>query len=310
MYRFVIKRILLTLLILLGVSIIIFFILNLTPSDPGRLILGQMAEQSAVDQLNHDLGYDRPSLIRYFDYIKNLVFNFDLGTSYRTGQPVMDEVMLRFPTTLKLAFWSLLFSSIIGIGIGIISAVKQYSAVDTISSVAAMFFSAMPTFWVGLMLILLFSVKLGWLPSGGTGTWESFILPVTTLTLAISAGIMRLTRSAMLDTIRSSYVTTAKAKGASLKDIIFKHELRNAILPISTIIGLQFGAMLGGSMIVESVFSINGVGYYMLSAIRAKDIPVVMGCALFVAALFSIIMLIVDVVQGLMDPRVKARYSA
>lgn len=308
MYKYVLKRLALLIPIILGVTFIVFSIMSLTPGDPGRLILGTSAPQEAIDQLNHKLGFDEPFLIRYVDYIKNAVQG-DFGNSYRTNKPVFEEIFSRFPTTLKLAILGVLTSIIIGIPIGILSAVKQYSKLDIISTTAAMLMASIPGFWLGLMLIILFSLKLGWLPSNGIGSVANYILPTITLALPSAANIIRLTRSTMLETIRQDYIRTARSKGATEKTVIWKHALRNALLPVITVIGMDFGALLGGTILIESIFSIPGLGMLMLTAIRMKDIPQVMAAVLFLASLFCIIMLLVDLIYAYIDPRLRSQYA-
>lgn len=295
--------------VLLGVSFLVFAILSLTPGDPGTIILGITADPEDIAALNAEFGYDKPFLIRYFDYIGNVIFHFDLGTSYQSRQPVIDDIMARFPNTLLLAVLSMSAASIIGITLGIISAVRQYTVLDQTLVVVALVFASIPGFWMGSMLMLLFSMKLGILPSYGADTLKHFILPTITVCMTSAAGLLRLTRSAMLETVRQEYIRTAKAKGASKKRIIWKHALRNAMLPVVTTLGTSFGASLGGAIIAETVFAMPGMGTLITTAIRQKDIPVVMGATLFLAVLFSLVILIVDILYAWIDPRIKAKYE-
>ena len=309
MYKYVIKRLLITIPVLLGVMFIVFTIINFTPGDPASMILGESAPQEDIDRLNHELGYDQPFFVRFFDYVKGVVLEGDLGTSYRTNQPVLDEILSRFPYTVQLAVLSIVFSSLIGISVGILSAVKQYTLVDTASTVLAMVFSAVPGFWLALMLILIFSLTLGWLPSYDLDTAKSYILPTVTLALSGAASIVRLTRSTMLETIRQDYIRTARAKGASERRIIWKHAMKNAMMPVVTSLGMTFGFQLGGTIIVETVFAVPGLGTHVINAIRNKDIPVVLGSTLFLSTLFCIVMLLVDLLYAFLDPRIKAKYT-
>ncbi|MDR1621048.1 MAG: ABC transporter permease [Synergistaceae bacterium] len=309
MQKYVIHRLLLTIPILLGVSFIIFTIISLTPGDPGRLILGENAKQEAIDKLNSDLGFDKPFLVRYVKYITDILFKLDFGISYSTQKPVFDEIRSRLPNTLWLAVLSVIFSSIIGISLGIFAAVKQYSLLDNISTVLAMFFAVIPIFWFGMMLTYVFSLKLGWLPTSGIGTWKNFILPTVALALNSAGGVLRLTRSTMLETIRQDYIRTAKAKGATSRVVIWKHALRNALLPVITTLGINFGHLLGGAVIIETVFSIPGLGTLIVSSIRLKDIPTVLSTTILFAAFFCIIVLVVDILYAYIDPRIKAKYS-
>ena len=309
MYKYVIKRLLITIPVLLGVMFIVFTIINFTPGDPASMILGESAPQEDIDRLNHELGYDQPFFVRFFDYVKGVVLEGDLGTSYRTNQPVLDEILSRFPYTVQLAVLSIVFSSLIGISVGILSAVKQYTLVDTASTVLAMVFSAVPGFWLALMLILIFSLTLGWLPSYDLDTAKSYILPTVTLALSGAASIVRLTRSTLLEVIRQDYIRTARAKGASERRIIWKHAMKNAMMPVVTSLGMTFGFQLGGTIIVETVFAVPGLGTHVINAIRNKDIPVVLGSTLFLSTLFCIVMLLVDLLYAFLDPRIKAKYS-
>ena len=308
MGKYVAKRLLVLIPIVLGVTFIIFSIMALTPSSPGRLILGIQASEEAVAAKNQELGYDKPFLTRVVNYVADGVTG-DFGNSYLTGRPVVEEIANRFPTTLRLAICAVLTSIMIGVPLGILSAVKQYSAIDLISTVTAMFMASVPGFWLGLMLMLLFSLELGWLPVSGAGTWAHYVLPTLTLAIPSSASLLRLTRSTMLETIRQDYIRTARAKGVKEGHVIFRHALKNALLPLITSVGMSFGGLLGGTVLIESVFSFPGLGSRMLEAIRDKDIPMVTGCTVFLAVLFCLIMLVVDLLYAYVDPRVKAKYS-
>ncbi len=308
MYKYVLKRLLLIIPVVLCVAFIVYTIMALTPGDPGRMILGIKAEQTLVDQLNHELGMDQPFLIRFVDYIKGIVTEADFGVSWRTQTPVFDEIWVRFPYTLILATLSIALASVVGVILGIISAVKQYSILDNTLTVTALMLSVIPGFWLGMMMILLFSIQLGWFPSGGANSISSFVLPVLVLALGAVGGLLRLTRSAMLETLREDYIRTARAKGASKKSIIRKHALKNAMMPVITNIGLTYGAMLGGAVITETVFNIPGLGLHIVNAIRTKDIPVVMASVILIATAYCIVMLAVDLVYAYIDPRIKAKY--
>ena len=309
MGKFILKRLLYMIPVLLGVAFLVFAILSLTPGDPGTIILGITAKPEDIASLNEQFGYNKPFLIRFFSYIKDIVLHFNLGVSYQTREPVINDIMAKFPNTLKLTIFSMSLSAIIGISFGIISAVKQYSALDHICVVTALVFACIPGFWLGLMLMMLFSLKLGWLPSYGAESLKNFILPTLTVSMTSAAGLLRLTRSAMLETIRQEYIRTAKAKGASKKRIIIKHALRNALMPVVTTLGTSFGASLGGAIIAETVFAMPGMGTLITTAIRQKDIPMVMGSTLFLAVLFSLIILLVDILYAMIDPRIMDKYK-
>lgn len=308
MGKYVIKRLLLIIPTLLLVTFIVFSIMSLTPGDPGRLILGTTAPQEAVDAMNEELGYNDPFIVRYIHYISDILHG-DFGNSYANGRPVFEEIFVRFPVTLRLAIMSIILTSLVGISVGIISAVKQYSATDYICSASAMLMSAIPVFWFGLMMILIFSRKLGWLPPNGVDTWKGYILPVIAISLPYSALVMRMTRSAMLETIRQDYIRTARAKGATEKRVILGHALKNAMLPVVTVIGTTFGLTLGGSVLTESVFTIPGIGTLVVDAIRKKDIPQVMAAVIFLSAMFCVVILLVDLLYAFIDPRIKAIYK-
>ncbi len=309
MSRFIAKRILNIIPILLGVSFIVFSILSLTPGDPGSLILGPNAQPEAINQLNEQLGFNQPFFIRYLNYVADVIFRFDFGNSYRTGDPVMTEIIQKFPITFTVAFWSIIVASIIGVTAGIYSALKQYSLSDIMTTVTAMLLASIPNFWLGLMLILFFSLTLRWLPSNGIDTWRHFVLPTITIALPTSAGIIRLTRSTMLETIRQDYIRTARAKGAKELTVVFKHALKNALLPVITFMGTSLGWLLGGTVITETIYALPGLGTLLLTAIRSKDVPMVMAATLFISFFYCIVMIIVDVLYGVVDPRIKAKYK-
>ncbi len=307
MLRYVLKRTVLLIPVLLGVSFIVFTIMSFTPGDPASVILGPTATKDDILKLNEELGYYRPFLAKYVTYITHAIQG-DFGLSYRSQSPVFNEIFARFPTTLRLAIGSISLSMLIGTPIGIISAVRQYSWFDMTGTVVAMFMAAVPQFWLGLMGILVFSLGLGWLPSIGISTPKHYILPVITLSLPCAASIIRLTRSAMLEIIRQDYIRTARAKGAPERTIILKHAFRNALLPVVTVIGINFGFLLGGAVLIESVFGIPGVGTLTINSIRMKDIPQTTASVLFLAFTYIVMMLIVDVLYAYIDPRIKAKY--
>ncbi len=308
MAKYVLKRVLLLIPVLLGVSFIVFTIMSMTPGDPATTMLGPGATKEDIQRVNEELGYYDPFVVRYANYVLHAVQG-DFGKSYRTNQPVFGEIFSRFPTTLKLAVGAICIAVVIGIPIGILSAVKQYSAFDIVSTVVAMFLASVPQFWLGLMAMLLFSLYLGWLPSFGIDSWKHFIMPTFTLSLPCAASIVRLTRSAMLEIIRQDYIRTARAKGAPESMIIWKHSLRNALMPIVTVVGINFGYLLGGAVLVESIFGIPGVGTLTINSIRMKDIPQTTASVMFLALIYIVMMLIVDVLYAYIDPKIKSKYS-
>ena len=308
MYKYVIKRILLMIPVLLGISFVVFFLMDLTPGTPADIIMGDLATSEAKAALNESLGWNRPFIQRFLAYIMG-VFRGDFGSSYVSGLPVFEELFSRFPTTFQLALYSMILASLIGIPLGIACAVKQYSLIDSCSTIFALIFISIPTFWLGLMMIILFSVQLHWLPPNGSETLAHFIMPAITCAGTTLATLIRMTRSTMLEVIRQDYIRTAYAKGAAKGRVIVKHALQNAFIPIITIVGVNFGYMLGGAVITENVFGMSGIGNLLLSSIRSKDIPMVMGGVLIVAVMFSIVNLLLDICYAYVDPRVKAQYK-
>lgn len=307
MYKYVIKRLLLTIPVLAGVVFIVFTILSLTPGDTARAVLGANADREAIEAFNEEHGLNQPYGVRLLRYYKDIV-TLNFGRSYRDNKPVMEKILARFPTTLKLALLSITLSGIVGVFLGVISAVRQYSLLDNIARVSAMIFASVPSFWLGMMLILVFALHLRVLPSNGLDSWKNYVLPLVTLTVTGAAGILRITRSSMLETIRQDYIRTARAKGANRADVVIKHALRNAMLPVITTLGVSFGASLGGAVVIETVFSIPGVGLLIVNAIRQKDIPLIMCSIVFLSTMFCLVMLAVDIAFAFIDPRVKAKY--
>ena len=308
MYKYVIKRVLLMIPVLLGISFVVFFLMDLTPGTPADIIMGDLATSEAKAALNESLGWNRPFIQRFLDYIMG-VFRGDFGSSYVSGLPVFEELFSRFPTTFQLALYSMILASLIGIPLGIACAVKQYSLIDSCSTIFALIFISIPTFWLGLMMIILFSVQLHWLPPNASETLAHFIMPAITCAGTTLATLIRMTRSTMLEVIRQDYIRTAYAKGATKGRVIVNHALQNAFIPIITIVGVNFGYMLGGAVITENVFGMSGIGNLLLSSIRSKDIPMVMGGVLIVAVMFSIVNLLLDICYAYVDPRVKAQYK-
>ena len=294
--------------VIIGVTIIIFLIMALSPGDPARLVLGEMASEESVANWRETHGLNDPLPVRYVNYMKNMLKG-DLGTSYANGRSVATEISSRFPITLRLAIVGMIVALVIAIPLGIVSAVKQYSLIDGFATIFGMLGIALPSFWVALMMILLFSLKLNWLPSGGIEGWQSMVMPAISIGFGCCANIMRITRSSMLEVIRTDYIRTAKSKGVKKRDIIGKHALRNVLIPVITVAGLQFGAMMGGAVIAETVFSWPGVGTYMISSIKAKDSPAVMGSIICFCIAFSLVNLLVDLVYGYIDPRIKSSYK-
>lgn len=313
MYRYILRRLIMLVPVIIGVTFIVFFILNLSPGDPAAMILGDQASAEALEMKREELGLNDPLLVRYGKYMFGLVRG-DLGTSYRNNLDVWDQVVERFPNTFILALASIIIALLIGIPTGITSSLKQYSLVDNVSMVLALIGVSMPIFWLGLILVIVFALNLRILPSQGMGVGfipllKSLILPSISLGASSAAVIARMTRSSMLDVVRQDYISTARAKGLTEKVITRHHMLKNAMIPIITAVGLQFGQLLGGAMLTETVFSWPGIGRLMIDSIKSKDIPLVLGSVIFLAIMFTVVNLIVDIVYAFVDPRIKSQYS-
>ncbi|MGG5348545.1 peptide/nickel transport system permease [Enterococcus sp. AZ142] len=309
MFQYIVKRILWLFPILLGVSFIVFTIMYLSPGDPVTMVLGEGSTPEQHDAMRVQMGLDRSFIEQFFHYIKNVVVEFDLGRSYVSGRVVMDEILVRLPNTIKLSVWSVLFASLIGIPLGVIFASRPYSKVDNFVMFLSLVGVSMPTFWQALLLIILFTSTLGWLPASGFDTWQQMIMPVFALASSSIGTIARITRSSMMDVLDQDYIRTAKAKGVNGSKVTFHHALRNALIPVVTVIGLQFGALLGGAVLTETVFSINGIGTLMVNAIRTRDTMIVQGGVLFIAFIFTMVNLCVDILYAYIDPRIKTSYD-
>lgn len=308
MQKYILKRLMMLIPVIIGVSFLVFTIMSLTPGDPAQLILGESAPKEAIMKLRQEMGLDDHFLVQYFNFAKKAVVG-DFGRSYTTGREVFNEIFSRFPNTLLLAVSGVVISICIGIPVGIISATRQYTFIDSFSMVAALLGVSMPNFWLGLMLILTFSVNLGVLPSGGFESMKSLVLPAFTLGVGSAAIVTRMTRSSMLEVIRQDYIRTARAKGVTEKKVVNKHALKNALIPVITVVGLQFGHLLGGAVLTETVYSWPGVGRMMVDAIRQKDTPTVLATVVFLATVFSVVNLVVDILYAYVDPRIKSQYK-
>ena len=308
MLRYILKRILLMIPVLLGIVVIVFTLMYVGGGDPTISILGENVTPEAQAEIREELGLDDPYLVRLGNYLLDLLHG-DLGDSYRSKRPVMDEILARYPTTLKLTFGSIALGIVVGVIVGIISAVRQYSLLDKVGTFISLFGVSAPSFWIAMMLVLVFSVKLNLLPATGSHTLACWVLPVVTLGLQCGAFIMRMTRSSMLEVIRQDYIRTAKAKGQSEFKIVISHAFRNALVPIITTIGIQICGFLAGSVLVESVFALPGLGKYVVGSVNYKDYPAVQGVVLFIAINCVIINLLTDIIYCFVDPRIKAQYG-
>lgn len=309
MLKYALKRILIMIPILIGVIFIVFSINRMSPGNPVTALLSADASAEQIAAKTAELGLDKPFLYQFFLYLKNLVLHFDMGQSYYTGKDVAAEVLRRFPYTLVLGVSSVIISLIIGIPFGIISATKQYSALDYTVTFLSLILASCPGFLFSLMLVLIFSVRLDWLPAAGVVTWKHWILPILAMGGYPIATICRTTRSSMLEIVRQDYIRTARAKGLSEFTVIKKHALRNALIPIIAITGLQLGFVIGGTIVFESIFSIPGIGQYLMNSINNKDYNAVQGCVVFMSAFVCLMNLLTDIAYGFVDPRVRASYG-
>ena len=307
MIRYILQRLVQLIPAILITSFIIFFSMNLTGGDPAMLIAGDKASAERIEQVREEYGFNSPVVVQYVKYMAGLVRG-DMGTSYVTNKDVFKSFMERLPATLELSLISISLAVLISIPLGIYTAINQNTWKDNLGMVFALFGVSMPNFWLGLILILLFSLRLGWLPSGGREGLTSVILPAITVGLGLAALITRTTRSSMLDVIRQDYMRTARAKGASNRRVIFKHGLSNAMIPIITVIGLQLSNVLTGSVLAESVFAWPGIGRLIFDHISKRDTPMVTGSIILCSILMCLINLVVDIVYAFTDPRIKAQY--
>lgn len=309
MLKFIAKRLLMMIPVMAGVIVIVFSMMYITPGDPTMIILGETSTEEEREALREDLGLNDGYFKRLGDFCYNLIFKLDLGDSYVTGQPVMDTIKARLPATATMAVVSVAFAVILGMILGIVSAVKPYTLLDNVSMTLALVGVSMPNFWQGLLLMLLFSVKLGWLPATGYGTWKHIILPAITVGTSSAGIIARMTRSSMLEVINADYINTARAKGQKELVVVIRHGLRNALIPVITTAGLQFGSMLGGAVLTETVFAMPGLGKLMVDSVSGRDYTVVQGGVLVIAIMFSLVNLLVDILYAYADPRVRSSYS-
>ena len=309
MVKYIVKRLLWMIPVLLGVVFIVFTINHFTPGDPVQALLGSNYTQEQYDAKEAELGLDQPFFVQFYRYVKGIVTHFDLGTSYQSKRAVRDELLSRFPTTLKLGLIGVFITAILGIPIGVISATHQYSPLDYAVTVLSLFFASMPNFWMALMMMILFSLKLKWFPASGLADWKGWVLPALALGLSPIASVTRQTRSSMLEVIRQDYIRTARAKGLSDRAVLYRHALTNSLIPVVTVIGMQISLIVAGSVIIENIFTIPGIGSLLMSAINSRDYPVVQGTVLLLSLCISVMNLVVDLVYGFIDPRIMAMYS-
>ncbi|MBE6017071.1 MAG: ABC transporter permease [Lachnospiraceae bacterium] len=309
MIRFVIKRILSIIPVLLAVAIVIFTILYLSPGDPIKLQLGDNYSPEQYQEMAKDLGLDQPYIVQLGQFLYRFFIHLDFGKSWVMKTDIATEIFSRLPRTFIIAAFCCLLQIVVAIPLGITAATHQNGIVDRLCILLAMIGISLPGFWVGLMFILLFSVKLNWLPTSGIEHWYSYIMPIVANALMGIGSLTRMTRSQMLEVIRSDYVVTARAKGVPERTILYGHALPNALIPIVTFVGTHFGRALGGTVVIETVFAVPGIGYYIMDAVRKADYPIVRSGVTLLSLLFCIVILIIDILYAFIDPRIKAQYE-
>lgn len=309
MIKYVIKRLFLMIPVMLGVAFLLYGLLSLATGDAARVKFGEDASEEVMNEWREEKGLNDPLIIQYGRYVGNLVTKGSLGTSYLTDKPVTEMLMARFPVTLKLAVVGLCVMLIIGVPIGIISAIKQYTWIDTLMVSIGMLGVSLPNFWVALMLIIIFSQNLGILPASGMGSAANWIMPAIAVGIGPSCTMMRTTRSSVLECVRQDYVRTARSKGQKEGKVVIHHVLRNALIPVVTVSGIQFGALMGGAVVIESIFSLPGLGKLIVDNIATRDYPVVIGGVLVIALAFSLVNLVVDILYTVIDPRIKTQFE-
>ena len=304
MARYIFKRLALLIPVIIGITLFIFVILSIAPGDPATLVLGMDASTEDLIAKRAEMGLDQPVLIQYVRYMGG-VLRGDFGSSWLSGYSVLPEFLHRLPNTVMLGTISMMFACLLGIPLGIVSAIRQNSLIDYFSLALALVLFSLPAFWFGMMAQIFFCLQLGWLPAAGVGTMQHFILPSLTLGANVLASQLRMTRTSMLDVVKQDFIRTARAKGADERRVVFKHVLRNGMLPVVTQVGISYASCMGGSVVTEMVFAIPGIGSLLINAVKSRDIPVVMGTIIFVAVFVGVINLLVDLIYAYIDPRVK-----
>ena len=309
MIRYILKRLLWMIPTVLGVVILVFTLLYFTPGDPAEIIAGDTATQEQIEETRVQLGLDQPYIVQLSDYLESVIIHQDFGSSYLDHSDVGDQLAERFPRTLILSLTTMIVGVVFGVPLGIIAAVKQDTIGDRLSMLLALLGIAIPNFWLALLLVLLFSVHLGWLPAMGFSTPAHYVLPTIAGSLFGISFQARQSRSSMLEVIRSDFMTTARSKGISEMRVILRHGLQNAMIPILTVTGGLFASMLGGSLILEQIFGIPGIGNYVITAVGNRDYPIIRSGSLVLAVAFGVVMLIVDLLYAWVDPRIRAQYA-
>lgn len=309
MTRFVIKRILWLIPVFFGIITLVFSIIYISPADPAAVILGPGTSIQEKEQLRQELGLNDSYFVQLGRYIFNLCVHGDFGTSYVTQVPVISSILGRLPRSLMIGGISMVLVILIGVPLGIFAATHQNKLGDRVATMIALVGVSIPQFWLALLLVVLFASKLHWLPAFGVSSWKSYIMPCIAVSVSTMAGLTRQTRSSMLEVIRSDYITTARAKGVSETLVIYKHALPNGLIPLITYVGGELGIILGGTVVIETIFSIPGIGTYMTSGINNSDLPIVEGCVIILGMIFAIVMLLVDIAYAFADPRIREQYS-
>ena len=304
MLRFLARRLALTVPVLLGVATLVFSLIHLIPGDPAQTMLGETAPQADVEELRHRLGLDRPLLEQYGIFLAGMAQG-DLGTSLRTGEPVLAQVAARVPATAELAAASMMVAILVAIPLGIVAAVWRGTGVDHAATAFALTGVSIPNFWLGPLLAIIFSIELGWLPVSGRGTLAHLVLPAISLGGALAAILARMTRATLLEELREPYVQAARGRGVSRARAVLRHAFRNSLIPVVTLLGLQFGAVLTGAVITETIFAWPGIGRLLVQSIGFRDYPLVQGCILFIAVTYVFVNLLTDLVYGVLDPRIR-----
>jgi len=308
MLRYVGRRLLIIIPVLLGICIIVQLLISVTPGDPARIIAGAGSEEWEYEKIREELGLNDPLVVRFWNFLSG-VLRGDFGKSFHTKRPIFDEIKARFPYTFMIATLSVLASVLIGIPLGVFAAVRQYTWKDNTAVFISLVAVSMPSFWFALLLVQLFAVKLRWLPVAGIQEWQGWILPVVSLALGYTASITRQMRSNMLEVIRQDYIVTARAKGQTERKVLYRHALKNALIPVVMTIGGMYGMALGGALIAEMIFSVPGLGSYTLTGLQNRDYPIIQGSVLFLSIVSCVMILLIDIVFAFIDPRIRIQFS-
>ena len=308
MGKYIIKRLLMMIPILMGISLIVLVFISVAPGDPARMMLSNEATDEEIEELRDSLGLNDPFIVQYFRFLSGAIRG-DFGRSYNNSRLIADEMIQRLRYTVVIAFLSTILSVLIGVPLGIYAATHQYTWKDNAAITLSLVCISVPSFWLALLMVQLFSIKLGWLPPAGIETWQGWVMPTFSLGVGYAAMITRMMRSNLLEVISMDYITTARAKGQTEFIVIYRHALKNAIIPIVMIVASIFGGSLGGAMIAEIIFSVPGLGQYMLSGLTARDYPVIQSTSFFMSVIASLVILFIDIAFAFIDPRIRSQYT-